>query len=29
MPQHLVDPLPQPIEEIIVQADLTAVAPGP
>ena len=29
MPQHLVDLLPQPIEEIIVQADLTAVAPGP
>ncbi len=29
MPQRLVDLFPQPIEEIIVQADLTAVAPGP
>ena len=29
IPQHLVDLFPQPIEEIIVQADLTAVAPGP
>jgi hypothetical protein len=28
-PRHLVDLFPQPIEEIIVQADLTAVAPGP
>jgi hypothetical protein len=27
--QRLVDLFPQPIEEIIVQADLTAVAPGP
>jgi hypothetical protein len=29
VPQRLVDLFPQPIEEIIVQADLTAVAPGP
>jgi hypothetical protein len=29
VPQRLVDLFPQPIEEIVVQADLTAVAPGP
>jgi hypothetical protein len=29
MPERLIDLFPTPIEEIIVQADLTAVAPGP